>query len=99
VTGLSPVYFFGRQFKRAVGIAPHQYLTRRRVARAKHLLGLGDLPIAIALDRGFRCQEHLTRVFRKHCGPTPGAYRAMLKASGQDQVDLARGGLGWGADL
>jgi AraC family transcriptional regulator len=79
VTGLSPVYF-ARQFKRAVGIAPHQYLTRRRVERAKHLLGAADLPIAaIAIDCGFCHQEHLTRVFRKHCGTTPGAYRAAVR--------------------
>jgi AraC family transcriptional regulator len=42
-----------------VGIAPHQYLTRRQVERAKHLLGLGDRPIAaIAPDCGFCHQAH-----------------------------------------
>lgn len=75
VTGLSPVYF-ARQFKRATGLAPHQYLSRARVERAKRLLATSDLPIAaIALDCGFCHQEHLTRVFRKQCGVTPGAYR------------------------
>lgn len=79
-TGLSPVYF-ARQFKLATGLAPHQYLIRRRVERAKRLLAGSALPLAaIALDCGFCHQEHLTRVFRKHCGTTPGAYRQSLRS-------------------
>lgn len=79
-TGLSPVYF-ARQFRRATGVAPHQYLLRARVVRAKHLLAATDLRIAtIALDCGFCHQEHLTRAFRKQCGITPAAYRAAVKA-------------------
>lgn len=77
--GLSPVYF-ARQFKRSTGLAPHQYLLRRRLDRAKRLLQSGDQPIAaVALDCGFCHQEHLTRLFRRHCGTTPGAYRAKLR--------------------
>ena len=79
VAALSPVYF-ARQFKLAVGLAPHQYLLKARVSRAKRLLALCELPIAaVALDCGFCHQEHLTRVFRRHCGVTPGAYRASVK--------------------
>jgi AraC family transcriptional regulator len=77
--GLSPVYF-ARQFKRATGLPPHQYLMRRRLDRAKRLLAAGDLPIAaIAADCGFCHQEHLTRLFRRHCGTTPAAYRAKVR--------------------
>jgi len=77
--GLSPVYF-ARQFKRATGLPPHQYLMRRRLDRAKRLLSASDQPIAaIALDCGFCHQEHLTRLFRRHCGITPGAYRSRLR--------------------
>jgi AraC family transcriptional regulator len=79
VSGLSPVYF-ARQFKVATGLAPYQYLMRARVAHAKRLLSTGDLPIAaVALDCGFCHQEHLTRVFRRHCAMTPGAYRAATR--------------------
>jgi AraC family transcriptional regulator len=80
VTGLSPVYF-ARQFKRATGLAPHQYLSRTRVERAKRLLAATDLPIAaIAFECGFCHQEHLTRVFRKQCGVAPGAYRLSVRS-------------------
>ena len=79
VTGLSPIYF-ARQFKLATGLPPYQYLLRRRLERAKRLLSTSDLPIAaIAVDCGFCHQEHLTRVFRRHCGATPGAYRAGVR--------------------
>lgn len=77
--GLSPVYF-ARQFKRATGLPPHQYLMRRRIDRAKRLLATSDQPIAaIAVDCGFCHQEHLTRLFRRHCGITPAAYRGKLR--------------------
>jgi AraC family transcriptional regulator len=79
VTALSPVYF-ARQFKLATGLPPHQYLLQRRLERAKRLLSAGELPIsAIAVDCGFCHQEHLTRLFRRHCGTTPAAYRATFR--------------------
>jgi AraC family transcriptional regulator len=77
--GLCAVHF-ARQFRQATGLAPHQYLLKARIERARQLLA-GDLPIAaIAADCGFCHQEHLTRVFRKHCGTTPGVYRRTLRA-------------------
>ena len=79
VAGLSPVYF-ARQFKRATGLPPHQYLLRRRLERAKRLLSASDEPIStIAIDCGFSHQEHLTRLFRRHCGTTPAAYRSRVR--------------------
>ncbi len=80
VTGLSPVYF-ARQFRQATGLAPHQYLLRTRAERAKRLLAAGTMPLAsIALECGFCHQEHLTRVFRKRFGVTPGAYRTLAQS-------------------
>jgi AraC family transcriptional regulator len=76
--GMRPVRF-ARQFRSATGFAPHQYLIRTRVDRAKRLLVTTRDPIAaIALECGFCHQEHLTRAFRKHCGTTPAAYRVSL---------------------
>lgn len=73
--GLSASHFV-RQFRARVGVAPHQYLVQRRVASAKHRLEATNASIArIAFDCGFANQEHLTRVFKRHCGVTPAAYR------------------------
>jgi AraC family transcriptional regulator len=73
--GLS-VSHFVRQFRAAVGEAPHQYLLRRRVENAKQRLAKTDAAIAeIAFACGFANQEHLTRVFKRACGFSPAAYR------------------------
>ena len=73
--GLSATHF-ARRFKRSTGSAPHQYLMRCRVERARRLLAETDNAIAqIALACGFAHQEHLTRVFRRLSGETPARFR------------------------
>jgi len=48
-----------------------------RIVRAKALLGEEDSSIAeVALQCGFSHQEHLTRMFRRFTGVTPGRYRS-----------------------
>ncbi|MER5434296.1 AraC family transcriptional regulator [Streptomyces sp. NPDC002588] len=64
-----------RAFSGAYGIAPHQYLTARRVDRARRLLLDGRPPGEAAVAAGFYDQAHLTRHFRKLVGVTPGRYR------------------------
>ncbi|WP_328872247.1 AraC family transcriptional regulator [Streptomyces sp. NBC_00287] len=64
-----------RAFSGAYGIAPHQYLTSRRVERARRLLLSGARPAEAALGTGFYDQAHLTRHFRRLVGVTPGRYR------------------------
>jgi AraC family transcriptional regulator len=49
------------------------------VERARELLAADDMPIAqVAAAAGFSHQEHLTRVFGRQTGMTPGAYRRSL---------------------
>jgi AraC family transcriptional regulator len=72
--GLS-VFHFARQFKLCVGCSPHQYVIKRRVQRARHLLMRGQLSItAIAMESGFADQSHLTRQFKRYCGLTPKVF-------------------------
>lgn len=67
---------FGRAFKQATGLPPHQYVRQRRVERAAELLSRSDRPIAeIAHAVGMSSQSHLTTVFRRLLGETPRAYR------------------------
>lgn len=63
-----------RAFSSAYGIAPHQYLTARRVDLARRLLLDGRPPGDVAAASGFYDQAHLTRHFRKLVGVTPGRY-------------------------
>src|SRR5882724_4688675 len=73
--GIDP-FTFGRGFKLATGMTPHQYIIRCRLRRAMRLLRQEDLTLAdIALEVGCSCQSHLTTLFRKHLGTTPGAFR------------------------
>jgi AraC family transcriptional regulator len=75
VAGLGPVHF-ARAFRNAVGMPPHRYVVEARVRRAKHALEQPEASLAeVALACGFCHQEHLTHVFKKVVGVTPGAYR------------------------
>ena len=63
-----------RSFTRAYGIAPHRYLTGRRLDRARRLLLDGSPAAEVAPLVGFHDQAHLTRHFRRLLGTTPAAY-------------------------
>jgi AraC family transcriptional regulator len=79
-TGLSPSHF-ARRFRVTIGKAPHQYLMQLRIERAKRLLRESDTAIVeVAFACGFANQEHMTRLFKQHCGTTPAAYRNTLRA-------------------
>lgn len=70
---MSP-FHFARLFKESTGLAPHQFVIRCRVERAKELLIQGKLGIAdIATEVGFANQSHLTRHFKQIVGVTPRA--------------------------
>jgi AraC-like DNA-binding protein len=63
-----------RCFTGAFGIAPHQYVTVRRIDAARKRL-LGGEPIAlVAAGVGFYDQAHFTRQFKRHVGTPPGRY-------------------------
>ncbi|GLW58423.1 AraC family transcriptional regulator [Kitasatospora phosalacinea] len=63
-----------RTFTAAFGLPPHQYLTARRIDRARRLLLDGHPPAAVATTLGFHDQSHLNRHFRRIVGTTPGRF-------------------------
>ena len=75
---LSP-HHFSRSFKKATGVGPRRYVIQRRLARAQTLLRRTNQPLArVAQETGFADQSHLTSVFRREMGVTPGRFRAEL---------------------
>lgn len=71
--GLSKFHFL-RVFAKATGQTPHAYLVNLRVNRARDLLATGTRPAEAAVAAGFADQSHLTRVFKRIVGVTPGHY-------------------------
>jgi len=79
VACLTP-YHLTRSFKLALGIGPQRYVMQRRLDRAKTLMRGTNQPLAlIAQQAGFTDQSHLTSVFRRETGVTPGRFRAAAK--------------------
>jgi AraC-like DNA-binding protein len=79
LSGLS-VSHFSHAFNATYGIAPHRYILRRRIDRAKALLGASDSTISAISSRvGFSSQSRFTQIFSRHTGLTPSAYRLKLQ--------------------
>lgn len=73
--GVSPFQLI-RAFHAAFGVPPHAYLMQARLQRARALLQGGELISTAAFACGFVDQSHLTKVFKRYYGMTPGAYVA-----------------------
>jgi AraC family transcriptional regulator len=73
--GFSP-YHFARLFRQATGESPHQFVLRKRLEVAEHLLKETDLPLAhVASEIGIPNQSHFTQAFKRRLGMTPLVYR------------------------
>ncbi|MEM8822903.1 MAG: AraC family transcriptional regulator [Pseudomonadota bacterium] len=74
-------FAFSRAFKETTGLAPHQYLIERRIARVKDMLLADESGLAdIAYATGFSSQSHMTATFTQRVGLSPGKWRTATKA-------------------
>ena len=74
-SGYSRAHFL-RMFREATGMTPHQYVLDVRLRHAQEWLRKKDPAlIDIAALCGFSSQSHMTNVFRKRLGVTPGEFR------------------------
>jgi AraC-like DNA-binding protein len=74
--GLSRAHF-SREFRRAFGDSPHQYLLTRRLERAAALLRNTDRSVAdICFSVGLQSVGSFTTSFTRTYGRSPTAYRA-----------------------
>lgn len=79
--GVHPAHA-SRLFRRCYGASITEHAQAHSVRRAIGPLA-ADLALSeVALAAGFYDQSHMTRVFRRVTGRTPGAYRALLAAAG-----------------
>ena len=73
--GVTPSYL-ARAFRAHYGSTPADYVRGLRVQYAWRRLRDADIPIArLAREAGFSDQSHLTRVFKRYTGQTPGEFR------------------------
>jgi AraC-like DNA-binding protein len=70
-------YHFLRAFRRAFHVTPHEYLTRKRVERARELLAESELTVTeICFEVGFESLGSFSTLFHKIVGWSPSIYRA-----------------------
>ncbi len=73
---LSVSRFYSR-FRQATGQSPYQYVLKKRVERAEHLLRATDLPIYdIAVQSGFFSQSALNAAIKKEYRTSPSKLRS-----------------------
>ncbi|MFE0175660.1 GlxA family transcriptional regulator [Streptomyces sp. NPDC059002] len=71
---------FSRRFREETGLTPMQWLTQRRVDRARELLESTDHTVdRIATEAGFGTGASLRQHFALGLGVSPGAYRATFR--------------------
>jgi AraC family transcriptional regulator len=74
-------FHFAVAFRNSVGHSPHEYVIRRRVARAQALMLSTDKPLCdVAFECGLADQAHLSRLFRKVIGESPAMWRRAARA-------------------
>lgn len=72
-------FHFARAFKTSMGMSPHQYVSARRLHRAKDMVMAGASPLSqIAASLGFSSQANFNRAFKAATGVTPTAYKLAL---------------------
>lgn len=77
---LNPAYLSRKFSKYFDNLTFGEYMRKLRIEKAVGLLETTDYSLAeIALITGFSDQSHFTRIFKKHMGTPPNAYRRKLK--------------------
>jgi AraC-like DNA-binding protein len=72
---LSPFHYH-RMFVRAFGETPHDFLTRRRIDRAKQMLARDECPVTeVCLAVGYESLGSFSSLFRSVVGRSPSEYR------------------------
>jgi AraC-like DNA-binding protein len=84
MTGLSR-YQLLRRFEKACGLPPHAWLLQQRAEHARGLIRAGSSLADAAAASGFADQSHMTRLFARQFGFTPGAWQRVAASMGHPQ--------------
>ena len=68
-----------RQFKKYLNISPTEYIKRKRLSEAMHLLNKGVSVSQAAYQCGFPDASNFIKVFKKNFGQTPYQYMKIMK--------------------
>lgn len=68
-----------RGFSRLTGLTPHAYLVQRRLQSVRRLIAAGTTLADAAQASGFADQSHMTRLFVRTYGISPGRYAAAMR--------------------
>ena len=80
-------FHFVRLFRRTYGETPGQYLSRRRIERAKDLLRSANLTVTeICMMVGFTSLGTFCTRFKQQVGLTPGEYRLREHRAGHSPI-------------
>ncbi len=72
-------YHFLRMFRKTFNKTPHQYLTQRRIERAKQLLTESNLSVTeVCFGVGFESMGSFCCLLHKHVGRPPNLYRTHI---------------------
>jgi AraC-like DNA-binding protein len=76
---LSPFHFH-RLFRAAFGETPHDFLTRRRMDRARHLLASGEMTVTeVCLEVGYSSLGSFSSKFQSLAGVPPTKYQREVR--------------------
>ena len=82
-------YHFLRAFRRAYYATPHEYITRKRIERAKELLAGSELTVTeICFEVGFESLGSFSSLFHKLVGWSPSIYRARGMEDAQESATI-----------
>ncbi|MEM7802079.1 MAG: AraC family transcriptional regulator [Chloroflexota bacterium] len=76
--GLS-TYYYLRIFRKEVGLPPYTYLQNFRIRQAQALIKGGMPLVEVSAEVGLSNQSHLTRLFKRYLGVTPGQYASQIR--------------------
>ena len=69
-------YHFAKSFRAAMGIAPHQYIVKVRIEKARKLLAVDSISVEEVANRvGYSDKGHFAYQFMKIVGVSPNRYR------------------------